>query len=51
MKRELTRDRSETVDGQGGFVNNDEISFVSAKRRRLPPFTINEDGIETFDLT
>ena len=51
MKRERTRDRSETVDGRGGFVDNDEISFVSAKRCKLPPFTINEDGVETFDLT
>ena len=51
MKRERTRDRSATADRVGGFVDNDEVSFVSAKRRKLPPVTIDEDGVETFDLT
>jgi len=51
VKRERTRDRSEIAGGEGGFVDNDEVSFVSAKRRKLPPFTINEDGVEIFDLT
>ncbi|RYN81380.1 hypothetical protein AA0120_g10076 [Alternaria tenuissima] len=30
--------------------DDDHVSFVSAKRRRLP-ITLNEDGIEVFDLT
>jgi hypothetical protein len=35
-----------------GDDDNDEVSFVSStKRRKLPSSTINEAGIETFDLT
>jgi hypothetical protein len=48
IKRERTRERSITLDGVQG--DDDELSFVSAKRRRLP-VTVNEDGIETIDLT
>lgn len=51
MKRERSRDCSETADGEGGFVDNDEISFVSAKRRKLIPVAVDKDGVETFDLT
>lgn len=44
VKRERTRERSSTAN------DDDEVSFVSAKRRRLPVF-LNEDGAETVDLT
>jgi hypothetical protein len=33
-----------------GDQDDDNVSFVSAKRRRLP-ITLNEDGIEIVDLT
>ena len=46
VKRE--RERSTTVDD--AIHDDDELSFVSAKRRRLP-VTIDEDGVETIDLT
>lgn len=45
MKRE--RSRELTV---GAVDDDDEISIVSVKRRRLPP-TLNEDGVEMVDLT
>jgi hypothetical protein len=48
VKRERTRERSSTLDG--AEIDDDELSFVSAKRRR-PPVTVNEDGTETIDLT
>jgi len=47
MKRERSRERSSPANE---IVDDDEISFVSAKRRRLP-VTLNEDGVETIDLT
>jgi hypothetical protein len=46
IKQERERDYSATISG-----DDDEIHFVSSKRRKLPSPTINEDGIETFDLT
>ncbi|KAH4107673.1 hypothetical protein HBH46_051040 [Parastagonospora nodorum] len=47
VKRERTRGRSSaTYD----FDSDDEVSFVSAKRRRHP-IIIGEDGAETIDLT
>lgn len=46
VKRERTRERSSTANE----VDDDELSFVSAKRRRHP-VTLNEDGVETVDLT
>jgi hypothetical protein len=48
VKRERTRERSSTWDG--AEMHDDDLSFVSAKRRRLP-VTIDEDGVETIDLT
>lgn len=47
VKRERTRERSSTA---GEVVDDDELSFVSAKRRRHP-VTLDEDGVETIDLT
>jgi hypothetical protein len=47
VKRERTRERSSTADE---LVDDDELSFVSAKRRRHPVI-LNEDGVETVDLT
>jgi hypothetical protein len=35
------------MDGGG----NDEVTFVSEKRRRTLPSIINEAGVEIFDLT
>jgi hypothetical protein len=51
VKREkgVKRERSATI-GQMQGGDDDEVSFVSEKRRRLP-VTINEDGVETIDLT
>jgi hypothetical protein len=48
IKRERSREKSSTVNEAD--IDDDEISFISAKRRR-PPITLNEDGIETVDLT
>lgn len=48
VKRERSRERSRTAtvdDGDAG-----DVSFVSAKRRKLPR-TLDEDGTETIDLT
>jgi hypothetical protein len=50
VKRERGRDRSSTVGGAEDDDDDGEVSFVSAKRRRLP-VTLNEDGVETVDLT
>ncbi|KAF2025121.1 hypothetical protein EK21DRAFT_77178 [Setomelanomma holmii] len=47
LKRERSRERSRTVNN---LVDDDELSFISAKRRKLP-VTLNEDGVETIDLT
>lgn len=49
VKRERSRERSSTVYYIDGGSDED-ISFVSAKRRRLP-VSIDEDGVETIDLT
>jgi hypothetical protein len=51
VKREggLKRERSVTVGRMEGG-DDGEVSFVSEKRRRLP-VTIDEDGVETIDLT
>ena len=49
VKRErFKRERSSTAVMED--QDDDHVSFVSAKRRRLP-ITLNEDGIEVFDLT
>ncbi|KAF2801158.1 hypothetical protein K505DRAFT_412439 [Melanomma pulvis-pyrius CBS 109.77] len=42
---------SETENRVGNNNYDDEVTFVESKRRKLPPSTINEDGLETFDLT
>jgi hypothetical protein len=51
VKREqgVKRERSATVGHMEGG-DDDEVSFVYEKRRRLP-VTIDEDGVETIDLT
>ena len=51
VKREegVKRERSATVSQVGGD-DDGEVSFVSEKRRRLA-VTIDEDGVETIDLT
>jgi hypothetical protein len=46
IKQEREPEHRATTSGE-----DDEICFVSSKRRKLPSSTINEDGIETFDLT
>ncbi|KAG9190579.1 hypothetical protein G6011_08667 [Alternaria panax] len=49
IKREGTkRERSSTAVSED--QDNDDVSFVSAKRRRIP-VTLNENGIEIIDLT
>jgi hypothetical protein len=48
VKRERTREQSSTFDG--AEIDDDELSFVSTKRRCLP-VTIDEDDTETIDLT
>jgi hypothetical protein len=48
VKCEHSRERSRTANSTE--TDDDEISFVSAKRRRLP-VTVNEDGVETINLT
>ncbi|RYN23517.1 hypothetical protein AA0113_g5236 [Alternaria arborescens] len=49
VKRErFKRERSSTAVMED--QDDDNVSFVSAKRRRLP-ITLNEDGIEIVDLT
>jgi len=48
VKRERSRERSGTANN--AEIDDDDVSFVSAKRRRLP-VTLNEDGVETIDLT
>ncbi|KAF1830663.1 hypothetical protein BDW02DRAFT_633451 [Decorospora gaudefroyi] len=45
----LKRERSNTVTGNGDGDNN-EVAFVSEKRRRLPVI-VDEEGVETVDLT
>jgi hypothetical protein len=45
VKRER-EERSQTITG-----DDDEVSFVSAKRRRIAPDTLIEDGVEVVDLT
>ena len=50
MKREgVKRDRS-SEPSNNQAEDGDEVSFVSAKRRQLP-ITIDEDSVETIDLT
>lgn len=49
LKRERDRERSATANEKEADID-EEVSFVSSKRRRLP-VTINEDGVETIDLT
>ncbi|KAI4629228.1 uncharacterized protein J4E87_003490 [Alternaria ethzedia] len=44
----IKRERSSTITGGG--QDEDDVSFVSAKRRRLP-VTLNENGVEIIDLT
>jgi hypothetical protein len=48
IKRERSIERSNTVHGDN---LDDEVSFVSAKRRRQHPVIVDEDGTETIDLT
>ena len=49
VKRErFKRERSSTAVMED--QDDDNVSYVSAKRRRLP-ITLNEDGIEIVDLT
>jgi hypothetical protein len=48
IKRERSRERSETLGTPG--ADTDDVAFLSAKRTRLP-VTLNEDGVETIDLT
>jgi hypothetical protein len=50
VKRErgVKRERSSTANGVD--IDDNEISFVSAKRLR-PPVTLDENGVETIDLT
>ncbi|KAF2127324.1 hypothetical protein P153DRAFT_433116 [Dothidotthia symphoricarpi CBS 119687] len=51
VKREgVKRERSDTATDTDPHVDDDELSFISAKRRRFP-VTLNEDGMETIDLT
>lgn len=49
MKRELKRERSEEVQTNGA-VHDDEVTVVSAKRRRLPSDRTGDD-VEVIDLT
>lgn len=50
-ERERNRERSRTAVSGGEWDDyDDDVSFVSTKRKRLP-VTLNEDGIETIDLT
>lgn len=57
IKRERDRrERSATLvndrDDDDNNGDDDEVSFVrAAKRQRLPPIIINEDGVEILDLT
>lgn len=48
IKRERSRERSSTVGALSGDA--DDVAYVSTKRTRLPVM-LNEDGIETIDLT
>lgn len=49
IKRERRDDRSNTLAAD---ADDDELSFVSAKKRRVDyRTTFNEDGAEVFDLT
>lgn len=50
VKREgVKRERSPAGNGAAG--DSDDVSFVSAARRRRLPVTIDEAGVETIDLT
>jgi hypothetical protein len=49
IKRERSRDRSDNIHEIND--DDDDVSFVSAKRRRQLPVTVNEKGTEIIDLT
>jgi hypothetical protein len=53
IKRERSRDRSRDRSDNIHEINDDDddVSFVSAKRRRQLPVTVNEKGTEIIDLT
>ncbi|KAH7389623.1 hypothetical protein DE146DRAFT_791630 [Phaeosphaeria sp. MPI-PUGE-AT-0046c] len=48
IKRESNRDRDSTMEALN--EDDDDVTFVSTKRSRLL-VTLNEDGVETIDLT
>ncbi|KAI8934333.1 hypothetical protein NX059_009069 [Plenodomus lindquistii] len=52
VKREASRERSSTVVGaEHVHVDDDDVSFVSEQRKRRLPVSVNEEGVETIDLT
>ena len=50
IKREPSRERSQLLVDDGSS-DDDEVSVVSSSKRRKLAITVDDNGVETIDLT